>query len=256
MAKKAPMLHEVIAVLPDKLSAYDKLVDELKGTLGKRDHLFSGHTKTVTFRDESRQADNLVENKPVPSNVPQKLGFTTDELSRALDVMATRDVGNQSARADIEIDGVVVVSGVPATMLLTLEQRLAKLRAVYAEIPTLDPSISWVPDEQYGKGFWRSVDPVRTAKTEKLMQFKVLYPATDKHPAQIEKWFEDRVVADVEAKRYSGAMSVADKADLLKRFDKLIEAVKAARIRANSVPVEPVAVAKPLFDYIHGALAQ
>lgn len=252
MTKKTPMLHEVVAVLPDKLAAYEKLAAELSATLAKRDHLFAGFTKTTTFRDEARAADNASETKVVPSTVSQKLAFTAQELARALDVMATRDVGNQSARADIEIDGEVLVADVPATMLLTLEQRLTKLRVIYNEIPTLDPSIQWVPDEQKGKGFWRSSDPVRTTKTEKVLQYKVLFPATDKHPAQIEKWFEDKPIADVRADRFSGAMSVADKADLMQRFDKLLEAVKAARIRANTAPVAPFKVAKPLFDFIHG----
>lgn len=255
MSSRRPMLHEIVACIPDRVIAYDKMVEELNQTLTKRDHLFSGFNKSLIYRDEGRQTENSVEDKPLAGTVSEKLDYSAAEFAKALDLFISRDVGNATATADIVVNDVVLAQSVPATTLLTLEQRLTKLRSVYASVPTLDPSVEWVPNDQDGKGRFKSKSSVNTTKTEKKLEFKVLYAATDKHPAQIEKWFEDKVVADIKTVRHSGAMTVADKAIMLQRFDLLLSAIKQARMRANSIEVTPSKIGAQLFAYIHGAAA-
>lgn len=257
MATKNPMLHEIVACIPDRVAAYDKMAVELSQTLGKRDHLFTGFNKSLVFRDEARQIENATEDKPLASTVAEKLDYSAGEFAKALDLFFSRDIGNNDATADLVVaddngTDVVLAQAVPATTLLTLEQRLAKLRSIYNDIPTLDPSVDWVANDQDGKGRFKSKSPVTTTKTEKKLEFKVLCPATDKHPAQIEKWFEDKIVADIRTVRHSGAMTVAAKAAMLQRFDRLIAATKQARMRANSVTVTPAKIGSQLFSFIHG----
>jgi hypothetical protein len=95
--------------------------------------------------------------------------------------------------------------------------------------------------------------PAVNFRGEKTMKHKVLYDATDKHPAQIEKWTEDIPVAKIETVHRSTMLTPLAKSKMLGRVDKLIAAVKAARQRANTVEVEKREIAKSMFDYmIHG----
>ena len=117
------------------------------------------------------------------------------------------------------------------------------------QVPTLDPTQQWTPDESAGKGVYKS--GVNTSKrTEKQVQHKVLYEATKEHPAQIERWNEDVPVAAIETIHTSGMWTPRRKSDVLARLGKLLTAVKKARQRANTVEVEYNDIGGKLFDYI------
>ena len=87
-------------------------------------------------------------------------------------------------------------------------------------------------------------------KTEKVRCHKVLYEATEKHPAQIDQWTEDKVVGKFTTKLFSGKMTPIDKSQILARLDKVIAEVKKARMRANQEEAKESKIAKQLFDYI------
>ena len=147
------------------------------------------------------------------------------------------------------MDGEVLVRDVPATFLLGLETRLKKLRTVFENIPTLDPSLKWDEDPSTGEGVY--VSQTKTSlKTEKTVQHKVLYDATPEHPAQIEKWNEDTPVGRIETIQRSGMLSVRRKSQLLGRVDQLIMAVKKARQRANTVDVVDRKIGQDLMNFV------
>lgn len=183
-----------------------------------------------------------------------KLEYVAGHGARYLDVVAQKEATNQTAKADIVIDGNVLVADVPVTHLLTLETKLKELRQMYEAIPTLDPSVSWVQDPNSPKGVYKSQTASVSFRTEKKLMHKVLVDATDKHPAQIEKWSEDKPVARIETNKTSGMLSSVDKSALLARIDRLAEAVKRARQRANGAPIVEIKVGKTIFDYLHGGL--
>jgi len=249
-----PHLHEVLAVDKELEAVAWKVAEEAINTFQKKQEHFLGHDKRYEMFDEARaqEADGLREHKDITTTVPDKLKYVAGHFIRFLDSLAQKEATNQLAVADLELpDGTVLMSKVPATLLLALEGKLSKLRNVYAAIPTLQPMINWVPDPQVGPGVYRAKDVLIRHKTEKTLQFKVLVPPSDKHPAQVEKWFEDKPIGHSIWVQWSGMVSPAEKSRLLSNLDLLIQSIKKARMRANEQEVVKVHLGASLFDFIN-----
>lgn len=242
-------LHELLAVINDASAASTAILDETKTTFSKRPDHFKGQTKTVTFFDESRAGENLTETKEIVTSVADKLDHTARVMGRYWDALLQLEDTNQHAAADLIVGDTVIAEKVPATFLLGMETRLKELRGVILAIPTLAPELSWTKDAGAGRGVYVS-PPQLNFKGEKQRKHKVLYDATDKHPAQIETWTEDQPVARIETIHRSTMLTPADKSAMLERTDSLIRAVKTARQRANTVEASDRKIAKAMFDYI------
>ena len=246
-------LHEVLAVEQDLSHTAVKVVNEAGTTFHKKPDHFMGFSKTTRFFDDSRSEENTDESKRIVTTVGAKLDHVTKHLARYFDAMAQKEATNQLAKADLVVNGTVLVEGAPATWLLGMETRLKDLRKMYEAIPTLSPGVLWTKDEAAGKGIW--VAPAQASfQTKKTAQHKVLYDATENHPAEIEKWFEDVPVARIEKTESSGMITSAQKAALLDRLDTLIQACKKARQRANATEVVQVKPGQAILAYVHGAL--
>lgn len=188
----------------------------------------------------------------IGTTVSDRINYTGAFFIRLINHRLQKDLTNQEAVADVTIDGNVVASGLPATFLLDLEDRLTNYRAsVYAVIPTLDVKKEWTLDPQQGKEIYKTVHPEVRSKTEKNIEHKIIVQATEKHPAQVKEWPIDNVVGKTEVMEYSGMWTSARKAEVLNRCDKLIVAVKEARARANQTIVQPMRdVGSSLLKYI------
>jgi hypothetical protein len=247
-------LHELLAVDRDLAGASKLVVDEAINTFTKKTDHFLGNIKNLELFDEGRKQEEsgFTEEKTITTTVFKKLDYVADHLIRYLDVLFQKESTNQQAKADIILeDGTVLVNEVPATMLLSLENYLEKWRAMYHSIPTLQPGIEWIVDESQGEGIFKSSKPEIRNKTEKVVRHKVLYNATDKHPAQIEKWTEDAPIGKFINIRWSGMISPADKSKIIGRIDSLIYAIKQARMRANTQEVIKVQLGKKILDFIN-----
>lgn len=245
-------LHELLAVEGDLASVAEKVTDEARNTFIKKQEHFVGQVRTLTMFDEARSGENLTEEKPLVTTVRDKLSFVEKQISPYYDAVLQKDVTNQNATADLVIAGTVIAKDVPATFLLGMETKLKKLRKVYEAIPTLNPGTKFIKDEVAGKGIYKQESPVVGMKTEKTVNHKILYEATDHHPAQIEKWNEDVPIGRIETSHTSGMLSPAEKSVLLGNVDTLLRAVKKARQRANTTKVASgYSIAKIMFDFIH-----
>jgi hypothetical protein len=245
-----PQLHELLAVEGELSSITAKVQSEAGNTFAKKPDTYRGFVRAVNMLDPTRSGEDTTEDKPVGDTVQSKLEYVAGHTARYWDALLQKEASNQTARADLIVDGVTIATGLPATFLLGLETRLGKLRDMYAAIPTLDPGMKWDADPAQGAHIYRT-EPKVNFKTEKVVKSKVLYDATDKHPAQIEKWTEDAPVGRIEVTHFSGMMSVAEKSNVLGRIDKLLRAVKKARQRANTAEVVDMHVGKALFEFIH-----
>lgn len=244
-------LHELLAVLGDRSNTAKAVLDETETTFTKRADHFRGQTRSAKFIDENRAAENVSETKAMVTTVHDKIDYTLGKVGKYWDTLLQQEDANTRARADLVVDGTVLMKDVPATFLLGMEQRLKNLRNVLLAAPTLDPALVWRKDESAGEHVYRT-DTVTGHRTEKKLQHKVLYDATEQHPAQIERWHEDVVVATIETVHTSGMLSPAEKSAMLGRADKLIAAVKKARQRANCVEVSDIKISSLMFDYIKG----
>ena len=246
-----PKLHELLAVEGDLEGTFKKILAEAKVTFEKRvAHFFEIHKKLEMFAEDAKEAPE--EHQEMVTTVQDKLDYVREHVVRYFDAVLQKEATNQSATADLVIDGKTIAPNLPATFLLGLESRLKIVRSLYEQIPTLPPGIKWEKAPEKGDHVYRAVYSEEKFKTAKTFQHKVLYHATKEHPAQIERWEEVENVGKYTTDKWSGMLSPAEKSLLLGRFDKVIRAVKKARQRANTTEVEKTTIAEALFAYING----
>lgn len=151
---------------------------------------------------------------------------------------ALRDAGNCVAKADVVIDGEVILKDVPATYLLWLEKHLlAHLKTFASKLPTLPTSETWEWDDNRNCYVSR---PTQTLKSKKEPRVITKAEATEHHPAQAEIVYEDRRVGVWTSIKFSGALPQKEVKGIQNRVQVLIEAVKKAREEANSIAVPTI----------------
>lgn len=249
-------LHEILAVEGDLAGTAKKLTEEARDTFAKKPTHFQSIVKNTTYFDESKSQLNKVEQTEMTETVGGKLGYLAPALSRYYDVYAAKEATNQTAKADVVLpDGGVLLTDIPATVLLGMETKLKELRAVYEAIPTLQPGVAWENDPEAAGQVYRTKTPTTTFVTEKIMSAVILAEATKEHKAQVKEVVNDVPVAKSLTTYRSGMISPAEKSDALGRLDTLIRATKEARQRANSVEaVDVKGFGKTVLDYINGDL--
>jgi hypothetical protein len=252
MTKPVAKLHELLAAEKTVLSATDLLVKDVENKFSKAQY-FEGSDKTLTLINDSPVKDATEkaarETRPLTTTVPDTLQYMLASWVKAEDLLFQKNKTNCSALASIEFEGQTLIEGVPVDELMGLENRLVTLRTVLQKMPTLDSSKKWVVDASRDHG-WKTEVPETAVKTEKDVQSVVLYAATDKHPAQIEKITKDIVVGYFDQTKFSGAVTSRAKADALRNIDTLIAEVKRSRTRANNVDIEVVNVGQILVNLI------
>lgn len=246
-----PKLHEILAVEPDLSNVAHKVTEEAKITFIKKpNHFFGFHKKLKNLDEGAPEAPE--EHVEMTTTVLAKLEYVQEHIGRYLDVVAEKERTNQEARADVVIDGQKILTDLPATFLLGLESKLKKVRELYETIPTLPPGTEWNIDLSIGENVYKARYPEEKTKTMKTFQHKVLYDATDRHPAQIERWEENIPVGTYITERWTGLISSAEKSVYLGRIDELIRAIKKARQKANNIDIVKMEVGGTIFDYING----
>lgn len=249
--KKGTVLHEIIAVESSKQKLADTLIQEGLTTFTKRTNLFSGHTKSYhPFVEE--ETPLVPETTVVSETVEGKLEYIFKSLSSYFDLVLQKDATNQHAKADLVIDGNTIAKNLPATFLLSMESKFKAVRGLILSVPTLQPNISWVDASDQGKHIVTTERPIETYRTKKVETPVVVVNATEHHPAQVQTKVEDKNVGINRTQHYSSAITPLRKSELLERCDKMIQALKTARQRANAQEVENQKVASNLFGYILG----
>lgn len=214
-------------------------------TLTKQD-LFNGFSRTYQPKDDTEQA-LPPENKVVQLRVEDGLKQLKEGLTELFDVTAQKDATNCVAKADVVVDGEVLLKNVPATHLLFIEKKLTDLLNFAKRLPTLAQDEKWHFDNALGV---YATDPVRTTKTRKVVRHNVVVPPTKEHPAQVKDDAEDINVGEWSTVKYSGAAS-ADRVMVIQlRIEKLTKAVKYAREEANTVQVVELKTGNAILSYI------
>lgn len=250
MAEKKRSLHEILAVVGDLKGAKEKIATETIKTFGKPS-MFTGMTKNLNMFAEERKQEETDEHQAMQTTVMEKLNYMKESAIRYWDAKFQKELGGQMAKADVIIDGTTLIEGLPVLLLLEMESELKELRKIYEAIPTLESKIDWEPAPDIGDGVYKSKFPVVSNKTEKTYEHKVIVPPTDKHPAQIREWTEDKPIGQYSTKTWSGMVNPAEKSKLLGKLDKILRAFKQARQRANKQELSKEQFASKVFDFIH-----
>lgn len=248
MAKK-PRLCEIIAVVSGKKTEVEKAVTDAYHRLQKPE-LFGGFSKT--YRPLAEDGKRLPpESKQVQLRLDDVVAESCARWRELFDLTLTLDRANCGASADVEVDGTVLLTGVPVTTLLFLEKQAENLHAYVSKLPTPDAAERWHYDESQ---HMLVTDPEETGRTEKVQKPIVLYDATKEHPAQTQLITEDVLAGYWSKRMFTTAIPAKTKAEILARVGKLRDAVKAARERANAVEVEKQSMGDALLGYVFGTL--
>ncbi|WP_454464576.1 DUF7873 family protein [Actinoallomurus spadix] len=240
-------LNQIIAVEKGiKSGTLRDLTDAHHGL--QKPALLSGISRTYQPKDE--EGEQLPpESTRVQVKADEVLRRTAEIMTRLFDVTATKDWANCAAKADVVVDGQTLLRDVPVTYLLFLEKQLTDLHTFVKKLPALDAAETWVFDDSADA--WRT-EPVRTIRTKKVPRNHVKAEATDKHPAQVEVYYEDVAVGYWTTMKFSGALPARRINELLERVERLQQAVKFAREEANGAEVTDRRVGDVVFRYLFG----
>ena len=242
----ATKLSQILGLASGEKGRAQKIKDHVHHQLQKPD-LFRGLTKTYRPSDE----EGLVypdEGNDVALRAWELLDQTAAAMTRMFDLVATADRTNTVARADVQVDGTVVLADVPVTTLLFLAKQLADLHTMIGKAPVHAAGESWEFDDSVGA---YASPPVRSFKTRKVPRSYVKYEATKEHPAQVGDYTEDIVEGTWTKIAYSGALTRTRHRQLLDRVEALQDAVQSAIQHANSTTdAVDTKIGKPVFDFL------
>jgi hypothetical protein len=208
--------------------------------------MLSGISRTYRPKDEEGE-QFPAEATRVQVKAEEIIHKTVEVLTRLFDVTATKDWANTQAKADVVVDGAVLLAQVPATYLLFLEKQLVDIHTFVRKLPVLDASESWSFDNS--SDAW-ATEPMQTTKTKKIPRNHVKAEATEHHPAQVEVYYEDVVVGYWRTVKFSGALPAVRVNELVERVEKLQQAVKFAREEANNIEVQDQKLGETVFQYL------
>lgn len=238
-------LTQILAIEGDAKRTTKNVIDAGYHAIQRQDPLKGQSRRWQKKDDDAPEFPD--ESTIVQNRVPEIISDVREAFRRLIDVTATRDEANTRAKADVVLNGTTILSGIPATTLLWLEKQLMDLRTFLTHLPVLDPAETWTWDEE--QGIWITAES-RAHRTAKVVKSLVLYPATDRHPAQVDKITEDVIIGYWVTRKFSGAIPRVRKEALIQRAGDLLAAVKKAREAANMVTVSDQAIGQVLMHHV------
>ncbi|WP_238012069.1 hypothetical protein KZZ52_54445 [Dactylosporangium sp. AC04546] len=203
-----------------------------------------------TYRPKDEEGEQLPpESTRVQVKADEVLRQTATILTRLFDVTATKDWTNCAARADVVVDGEPLLRDVPVSYLLFLEKQLVDLLTFVRKLPVLDAAETWAYD---ASADCYATEPTQTTRTKKIPRNHVKAEATEKHPAQVEVYYEDVVIGYWKTVKFSGALPAKRVNELVERVEKLQAAVKFAREEANGAEVVSQETGEKVFRFLFG----
>lgn len=240
-------LNQIIAIEKDNRTRAEQIAFAAYKQLAKPEPL-TGIIKTYLPRDE--QGEQLPsQGTRVQATVEETLQELSIITARFLDLLGSKERTNQEAVADVILDGTVFIPNAPVTFLLALERILSEELVQAKKLPVLPLEFEWADYD--GAGVYQT-PPIVTVRSKKVPKNHVKAPATDKHPAQVEVYYEDVAVGDWTTRHFSGMIPIARKHQIIDRITSLLEAVKQAREEANTTEVVDFKTGAAVFSYIYG----
>lgn len=240
-----PKLNQIIAIEKGIKNKSNVELTEAYHAIQKP-ALFAGIARAYRPRDDAGET-LPPENGKIQVRAEDMLQRAAEIQTVLFDIVATKDEANTSAKADVVVDGAVLLSKVAVSTLLFLEKQLIDLATIVKTIPTLDAAEDWTYDPNVNAF---ATTPSETTRTKKIPRNHVKAEATDKHPAQVEVFNEDVIVGTWKTTKFSGALPAIRVQILLDRIAKLQAAVKFAREEANSIEVQERKIGSTLFNFL------
>lgn len=240
-----PKLNQIVAIEKGEKTRTNEQINEAYKQVQKG-AAFAGLSRTYQPVDE--EGETLPpESTRVQLRAQQLIDETVKAWTELVDITATKEAANCVAKADVVVDGKVVVKDAPVTLLLFFEKQLTDLHTFVSKLPVLSQDQEWRYDAAVDA---YATAPIRTVRSKKVPRVLVAYEATKEHPAQTQVWQEDVKAGEWTKIEYSGALPQQRVAQLLERVDALKKAVQFAREAANGIEVTQLHVGKAFFDFV------
>lgn len=242
------LLSQILGVRKGVNTSAGKRFVEIHSAASKN-QLINGHSRTYAAKDDDGEKLPS-EFQRVQISVSDLIDELIKTVGRQWDVNATVDEANTLARGDIIVAGndlALTITNIPVTTLMYLDKQLSEIASFIAKLPVLDPAFIWEYDVQ--AGIWKT-DAIQTHRTSKVAKPIVLFPATDKHPAQTQLITEDVITGYWSATRLSGALPAPVIMVYKERVQTLREAVVKAREQANQQVVSDVTIGNTLLNFV------
>lgn len=238
-------LNQLIAVEKTEKKRITNEISEIHRASQVPD-LFNGFERKYVPTDDGGET-LPPESKKVQLSAKGCLDKVKKAMTQELDLEATKDLSNSTAKANLVVNGEILLENVPATTLLFLEKKLTDLHTIVEKFTVLDSAENWTEDT--ASGLFKT-EAVKANRTKKVPKAIVLYDATDKHPAQTQIFNDDVVVGQYQLVKTSGALRKTDKEELLEKISNLLNCVKAAREQANMSAVQKSEIGATVFEFL------
>lgn len=246
--KKQTRLHQLLAVEKGVRSHAQSIIDRAYHTL-QRGELFNGMARIW----EPEQDDGPVfpnERSIVQQQVPDILDQFRDAMGEKLDVWFKRDTTNQIAKANVVVDGQILIKDAPVTFLLAIEKEFVDIKTFIEKCPTLDSAKEWNKDTN--SGLYKTIDPIKTQKTQKVEEAQTVIQPTEHQPGQYHVFKRDVLLGYWSQVSESGAIPATLKRQWLDKANKVLRAIRDAREEANATPLVDTGknVGEEVFNFI------
>lgn len=247
-------LHQVIAIEKSTASESHRRISDLHHQ-SLHPELFNGRIRTYAHFTTDEAGGVPIEDQlpdevsTVALQATDVLQQLADSLKTVWDLTGTKDYTNASAsaRADLVVDGKKLIENMPVPFILFLEKQLENIKTFVTKMPTLALEDDWSWNADHGAYVSK---PTQAVRSKKVKRNHVLAEATKEHPAQVEAFTEDKAIGRYTTIKYSGALPVARKNEILRRITTLQHAALEAREKANSAEVTDRVATESVFKYL------
>lgn len=237
-------------------------IADMSRKFSKNQGIFQGERKTYDARTGYADEPSKRNYRHVQSTVGEQLDWLEETCKDFMDVVFSIEKTNASGnvKAELIVDG-VSWGTYTSLELLRLKTILdnSKFKSIYSELPIRDTTNSWekTTDAEYSgtEGIYQTKKNEGVAKTT----VKETYILNDPHfeagsnrpPITADKSTQVEI-GDYTSQKFSGEISLAERAHMIKRYDTLVKSVIVALQNANNIDTDSSDLGSKVLEFIHG----
>jgi hypothetical protein len=238
---------------------FKNMLTDMSNKFNKQQGLFQGDKRTYEALDGFADDATKRGYKHVASTVGEQLDYMQENTTDFFDVVFSIERTNAkgSVEAELVVEGKSWGTFTSLELLrlkTTLDNQLFK--NLYENLPTRTLTDNWKrteADDYVGRDIFETPMDEGFSKTTIKDHYILNDPHADKPGRQPLTATRDTQVnvGKYTNQKFSGELSMAQKAEMLKRCDKLYKAVISALENANNVEVQVSDLGTKVFEYIH-----
>jgi len=263
MSKNNMKLNVLLAKTDHLANTYKSAVKDFISYFKSSQGAFKGEKKTYEPKVGTIDIPSERGNKLVVTTVGEKLKWFTETQAEYIDALFAQEATNASGkvRTNLIIDG-VNFGEYSSLELLRLKSLLenGEFEHMYASIPVRNDDEQWVPSTNpmyVGREIFESNLQSGTKKSTMKESYIMSDPNVSKDSPAYKPTVatKDTIIelGDYTFQKFSGEFSHRERAEILRRRSKMLNAVIEALKTANDAEaIESEMTAKKLFNYLHG----